>query len=210
MNEIESGFELAHVVFREARASDAPAMAELLHEHMPWSRIRGLGIAFLTLIHHALCTSTLAVCRVAESDGELVGYCAGVLSTAAFTRQFKWKYGWRAALILLPQLMKKATRQVIKKGLTYHDDVAAGDPAAEMSAFAILPKVTGTGLGRRLFDDTMEKMRARGADGVRLGTVDVNNHRAIAFYEKCGFEIARTIPFYEDTSVHVYIKRFEG
>ena len=58
----------------------------------------------------------------------------------------------------------------------------------------LLPRLQGRGLGRRLMDRWLERMRARGAAGAHLG-VGTANTRGIAFYRACGFrELERAKP----------------
>lgn len=199
----------ADTIYRDARAEDAPIIGRFMYEHITWARIREFGLGFLVLIHHALCVSKHAVCKIAERDGKIIGYCAGVADTDAFNREFKWKYGWKAALYILPQLFKWRNWQTLWKGLTYYSDVDPTDPRCEMSAFSVDPNVKGTGVGRTVFDLAMKELRRRGATGVRLGTIDARNERANAFYQKFGFKVARTVPFYADSMVNIYIYRFD-
>ena len=50
----------------------------------------------------------------------------------------------------------------------------------------LLPRIQGMGLGRKMITRLLEELRARGAKAVHL-EVDVNNQRAIGFYEHLGF-----------------------
>ena len=50
----------------------------------------------------------------------------------------------------------------------------------------LLPRIQGIGLGRKMITRSLEELKACGADGVHL-EVDINNQRAIGFYEHLGF-----------------------
>lgn len=50
----------------------------------------------------------------------------------------------------------------------------------------LLPEGRGRGLGRRLMDQWIGRLRARGSPGVHLGTF-AENARAIRFFDSCGF-----------------------
>lgn len=51
------------------------------------------------------------------------------------------------------------------------------------------------GLGRRVFQDLLERMAKAGSKEVRL-EVDVRNENAIRFYERMGFRTTRRLPDY--------------
>ena len=59
---------------------------------------------------------------------------------------------------------------------------------AYISLLAVDPLLEGKGIARRFMLDAIERMRANGARRVEL-TVESTNLRAVAFYEKLGFEI---------------------
>src|SRR4051812_29911079 len=59
---------------------------------------------------------------------------------------------------------------------------------AYISLLAVDPSLEGKGIARRFMLDAIEHVRADGARRVEL-TVESTNLRAIAFYQKLGFEI---------------------
>ena len=63
-------------------------------------------------------------------------------------------------------------------------EVVAGYPAH--LHIDLLPRIQGMGLGREMITRLLEELRSRGASGVHL-EVDINNQRAIGFYEHLGF-----------------------
>jgi predicted GNAT family N-acyltransferase len=74
----------------------------------------------------------------------------------------------------------------------------AGEPAAKMERFAILPLHRGQGLGRRLVDATMEDARAA---GLSRFTLHAQSH-LVPFYRDFGFHVTGA-PFYEAGIEHV-------
>lgn len=64
----------------------------------------------------------------------------------------------------------------------------SGFAASEVERFYLFEKYHGTGLAHRLMDHVLEFLKDRNDDWVYLG-VDVNNHRAIRFYERYGFVV---------------------
>ncbi len=76
----------------------------------------------------------------------------------------------------------------------HHPDYFCPEPYAEYPAHLhidLLPRVQGRGYGRRMIEELLDRLRARGVPGVHLG-VSVYNRRAVGFYERLGFrELAR-------------------
>src|SRR3954468_15096883 len=74
-------------------------------------------------------------------------------------------------------------------------DVAAAislRPTVELSKCYVRPEHQGRGIAQRLLDASFEAARAHGAIGIWLA-VNLDNHRAIRFYERNGFgEVGRT------------------
>ena len=58
----------------------------------------------------------------------------------------------------------------------------------EVKRIYVLSRFHGTGVGSRLMTAALDEARHRGAQRALLG-VYANNHRALAFYAKYGFEI---------------------
>ena len=50
----------------------------------------------------------------------------------------------------------------------------------------LLPRIQGMGLGRKMMTRLLEELKSGGASGVHL-EVDINNRRAIGFYQHLGF-----------------------
>ncbi len=58
----------------------------------------------------------------------------------------------------------------------------------------LLPALQGQGCGKRLMETLLSRLIARSCPGVHLG-VSAENTRAIAFYEKLGFQKLETLPW---------------
>ncbi len=71
-------------------------------------------------------------------------------------------------------------------------DLDASD--IELKRIYVLHRYQGTGLGPALMAKAIEESRARGMRRLLLG-VYAENHRALAFYKKSGFEIIGTRTF---------------
>ncbi|MFM2136516.1 MAG: hypothetical protein RL021_1916 [Bacteroidota bacterium] len=63
-----------------------------------------------------------------------------------------------------------------------------GASVMEIERFYLFRKYHGTGIAQALMDYILKEAEARGMEWIFLG-VDVNNHRAIRFYSRYGFEV---------------------
>lgn len=71
----------------------------------------------------------------------------------------------------------------------HHPDYFCPEPYADYPAHLhidLLPRAQGRGYGRRMIEELLARLRARGVPGVHLG-VSVHNRRAVGFYERLGF-----------------------
>ena len=134
---------------RPARVEEAPVLARLCMDLVPWGRLRNLGFRFMTLVHRHMIESKHATAYVGDSHGRVVGYMTGTSDRKAFNREFLLKYGIRAALIALPRLFLPSNVKVVLKGLLHFKSQHFDDPNAEMIAGAVLPEYQGAGIFRR-------------------------------------------------------------
>jgi [ribosomal protein S18]-alanine N-acetyltransferase len=65
------------------------------------------------------------------------------------------------------------------------------------------------GIGILLMDEAEKRLRGRGCVGMYL-EVAINNHPAIAFYERLGYSVLQTIPHYYQNNLDAFLmgKRF--
>jgi ribosomal protein S18 acetylase RimI-like enzyme len=187
------------------RMEHARALAKLCDEELPWSRLRELGRPFLTVLHRHMITSRHTVCRVAERDGEVVGYIVGLVDPRGYQREFFLRYSIVAGLVALPRLLNPRRLAALLRGLRYFGEVAPDDPKEEFLSFAVSSRARGGGVGRALLDASLAALKERGVKHVRLGTVNPDNATAITFYERYGFRYLRTVPFYSDSKVAIYV-----
>lgn len=195
------------LTIRPARPEDAPMLARLMSEAISWGRLGELGEGFVTLVHRHMIDSRYAICFVAERDGEILGYSAWGTDTTRFYREFISRHGLRAAVTLLPRVFRPRQLKVIIRGLTYFPEGHPEDPRAEILSFAVRPQTKQSGIGKAIFKTMIDDFRARGISSIKVGTVEATNEAGNRFYRRLGFELIRTIPFYKESQVNVYVYR---
>lgn len=69
-------------------------------------------------------------------------------------------------------------------------DDGGGRGVVELRAVAVAERAQGHGIGSRMLDAVMEILRVRGSRRVVVGTAS-SGVRQLAFYQRCGFRLAR-------------------
>ena len=130
---------------------------------------------------------------IAEDEGRVVGFIAGVADMRAFSRFFL-RHFFFVAVFLLSRMVGMSTVQKLFESLRYSqrkDDL----PKAELLTMAVAKDFQGRGVAREMFTLFLGEMKAKGVKTFRV-LVGEKLQGAIAWYEKQGFRLV------ESTSVH--------
>lgn len=212
MSEIGTGLEEKAtapdgVSVRPARPAEAGALARLMSEAITWSRLSGLGPGFVTLLHRHMISSANAVCYVAERESEIIGYSVWSVDSSKFYREFLLRCGFRAAIMLAPNIFRPRQLKTIARCLTYFPEAHPDDPQAEVLSFAVRPQAKQSGVGKAIFNALAHEFEKRGVKVVKVGAVEATNEGGNRFYSRLGCELVRTESFYRDSRVNVYVYR---
>jgi ribosomal protein S18 acetylase RimI-like enzyme len=191
---------------RFAQPHEARVLARLMAEMIPDSRMSELGQPFLTLLHRHMIASRHCICIVAERHGIILGYAASALDTTSFYREFMLRRGPAAAALLFFKLFQPRQLQTIIRALTYAPQASANDPAAELLSIAVRPDAIQSGVGKAIFAATVDELRMRRIPSVKIVT-GAGNDRANRFYRRVGAELLRSVPFYKNSQVNVWVFR---
>ena len=132
---------------------------------------------------------------VAEDDSAVVrGYVVAAPDTAGFDAWFRdrwwprfherWPLPARADRTREAGILRDAWRRGTEPVTTEEAQVTAAYPAH--LHIDLLPELQGRGIGRRLIDTVLDRLREASVPGVQLG-VDPRNTSAQAFYTRLGF-----------------------
>jgi ribosomal protein S18 acetylase RimI-like enzyme len=132
-----------------------------------------------------------------EDEAGVCGYVFGALDSRAFYARYDAE--WRPMLCAgypMPQGDPASWTRAQTVHSWYHQpDYFCPEPYEAYPSHLhidLLERAQGRGLGRRMMDDVMHRLRRRGSPGVHLG-VSVRNVRAQGFYVRLGFrELTRT------------------
>ena len=128
---------------------------------------------------------------ILEDERGICGYAFGALDSRAFYARYEAE--WRPTLCArFPEPQGDPSRWTRVQQVHYgyhHPDYFCPEPYADYPSHMhidLLERARGQGWGRRMMEQIMDKLRARGSPGAHLG-VSVLNKPAVGFYQRLGF-----------------------
>jgi GNAT superfamily N-acetyltransferase len=126
-------------------------------------------------------------------DGEgICGYAFGAFDSKEFFRRYETEC--RPGLVkefAMPGGEREKWNRVQQTHSWYHEpDYFMPEPYEKYPSHLhidLLPRAQGRGFGRKMLEEIMRRLRARGSPGAHLGVSEVNA-AAVGFYRKLGFE----------------------
>jgi ribosomal protein S18 acetylase RimI-like enzyme len=187
-------------------AGDLTTAARLHCAAFPESLLSRLGVSLVTSYYNwqLQCGASSAAFRalVAERGGEVCGFVVGGRYQGA-TSGFVWRY-WRVLAVALLRnadlLFSQTVREKIASVAVSLVKVAVGRrrkppapteapsfvPSFGILALAVAPSREGSGVGRALMAEMVQAARTLAFPRMNL-TVNPDNVRAVAFYERGGW-----------------------
>lgn len=176
---------------RKAQPADSAAIARLHRETIAWGLLSQLGQDVVAAFYRAVTESPVAFCYVADQDGTLQGFAAGVTA-------------WRR---LLPHVVRRTALQLVRTlpalaasgrwrklwETTRYTQSGLEGVHAEFLSFGVRETAqdrvwTGASLVRAVVDE----FRARGTRRFR-GVVWSENERAQQFFQTVGFRFVSEV-----------------
>lgn len=155
--------------------------------------LTNMGRPFLRLLYQAFINSDKGILRVAEVNGQVIGFSAGTTSPEIFfseLKRSKW-HAFVAASLLGVIKHPIVTFKKLYSALFYKGDtVDALKNAALLSSIAISPNYSGNSIGAKLLSDFEEYINSLNSNELLYLTTDkYNNERVVRFYKRAGFTI---------------------
>ncbi|MBZ0306732.1 MAG: GNAT family N-acetyltransferase [Anaerolineae bacterium] len=172
---------------RLAKTSDSRPVAELHQRLLDQSFLGSLGCGFLNNLYRALAEYDRGILLIAEAEGLMVGFIAGVYHTGDFYKYFLRRHFIVASLAILPKAFNVHVLKRLWETATYSrkEETVPDAPHAELLSMAVVGEQHGTGVARHLFEQLTEEFTRRGIDQFKI-VAGAELHRANAFYRKMG------------------------
>lgn len=163
-----------------------------------------LGRDFLQLLYAQFAQE--GVVFVADLDGRVAGFVAGVTQQSGFYRRLverqKWAFAHAAlsAALRRPSIIPRLLRALKRPA-------AAQQFAAEacLTSIAVRPEAAGQGLGQQLVRAFCAELAARDVPAVCLTTDRDKNERVNRFYQQLGFQLSSTFVTPEGRAMNEYV-----
>jgi ribosomal protein S18 acetylase RimI-like enzyme len=191
--------------FRPWKEGDLDKIVDIHLRAFPTSAMTRLGAGPVRRYYRTMLdTLPSPLDRVAEVDGVVSGYLLSypvlngpIAATGVFIRRnapyiafhlltHPWLVLNRHVLVRVP-LFWSLVRRMISRRASPATPAATGERWFNVLAIAVDPLTQGGGVGKGLMGLAEDEARRLGLDRLRL-TVRPENARAIAFYEKLGYE----------------------
>jgi len=193
--------ESPSVRIRRADPSDAPAIAALHREQIPWGLLSRLGQEFVTAFYTALVASPLGFGFVAERDGRVVGFASGVVHWRRFYREFLRGHLRLAVRAVAVGLRGARWRRLLE---TTRYAASGALPSAELVAIAVRPEARGGGVAAGLVAAVLREFSARAVAAVRV-TAGAENLAARRLYERAGFALHSEAEIHPGEVAAIYV-----
>jgi ribosomal protein S18 acetylase RimI-like enzyme len=133
-----------------------------------------------------------ALALILEDHDGICGYAVGTVDSRAFYDRYEreWRPGLCRRFPAPAGDPASWSRVQQAHHLYHHPDYFCPEPYDQFPSHVhidLLPRVQGRGYGRRMMEELMDRLLARGSPGVHLGLSAINQ-RAFDFYRRLGFQ----------------------
>ncbi len=188
---------------RTAHPADAGSLALLHREGLPDAFLPALGDRFLRRLYRAFARDRESVVVVAEADGEVVGFAAGVVSMRRFRRRFYLRHGVPALAAAAPRLARAGVARGARETASLGS--AGGRlPDSQLASVAVALGWTRQGVGRALVDEAVVRLWQRGAREVAV-VAGAGNEQASRLYSGAGFRRAGSVAVHGGEQSDVWV-----
>lgn len=169
-----------------------------------------LGPSFLRLLYHNIVVDPEGILLVAEVDGTVAGFVAGVTHQDGFYRRLirrqKWSFAWAA---LGAALRRPAIIPRLWRALQRPSDAAESTAGACLMSIAVSPAFQRQGIGKQLVEAFCQELAARGEMAVCLTTDRDHNEAANHFYQRLNFKLVRSFTTPEGRAMNEYVRNLQ-
>jgi ribosomal protein S18 acetylase RimI-like enzyme len=187
------------VVVRPGTVADAATAARLHAGRIDEGFLSRLGPRFLGHLYRRIARSTSSFLIIAERGGTTAGFVAGATDVGALYKQFLLRDGVVASATSAPQLFRAWRRALETLRHGARPSAADSGPVAELLAVAVDTEFRGQGVGDQLVDAFLRVTRRRGASVAHV-VVGRDNRRAVALYERAGFQLVEYFEMHPGTT----------
>jgi ribosomal protein S18 acetylase RimI-like enzyme len=192
---------------RLMQPKDVPAAVAVHQRAFPSFFLTFLGPRFLHLLYSKVLDEQGGVALVAEDQGgQVCGFVAGVSDQSGFYSRLARRNWLAFSLTSLQALLRRpkiAAR--LLRALTYGRSSREAAAQALLMSIAVLPECNAQGVGQKLVRRFLQAMQDRRVPAVSLTTDRDANEHANRFYQRLGFQLARSYVTREGRAMNEYV-----
>ncbi len=191
-------------------SGDLPEIVQVHLRSFPDFFLTFLGPGFLELLYRNIALDSEGILLVAEVDGAVAGFVAGVTRQDGFYRRLirrqKWSFAWAA---LGAALRRPAIVPRLWRALRRPSDAAESIAEACLMSIAVSPAFQRQGIGKQLVEAFCQELAARGELTVGLTTDRDHNEATNHFYQQLNFKLARSFITPEGRAMNEYVRNLQ-
>lgn len=173
---------------RNMLEGDAAAVARLHAAGLRDGFLHRLGGRFLATLYRGMAEAVGTHVWVAESDGDVCGFCAYTRNVRAMYADVLRARFVRLAFASLPHSLNPFVLKEVLDTYRYPAKQQTQDlPAAEILSIAVAPSAGRTGVGRKLLEEALHQAANDGVAEIKV-VAGAQLEAANRFYTACGFE----------------------
>jgi ribosomal protein S18 acetylase RimI-like enzyme len=187
--------------FRPMLPEDIPRVVDLFHRYMPYSQFARFGKPFLTALFEGLVSSPWSLELVTPPEGAVEGFITATFSSEKMMGDILSRQSHH----LLGGLVKGGTGAVkaipkAAENLLYTRRTSLPGIQEELMFIVVDPETRQRGLGRSLIITTLNELRDRGVDTVKVSAV-AGNKPVRKLLGKLGFKEAMEFKFHGEEMI---------
>jgi len=193
---------------RIAREQDISEIAEVHLIAFPNFFLTSLGFKFLCVMYRAFLNNPKNIFIIAEKNGDIQGFAVGLMGSAGTGPQVALRfypqfiYALSAVFFSQPLVIFK---QIIYRLKSQGSELDVNNNQVILRSIAVRPEYISSGIANSLIKEFEVQAINKGIVSIVLTTDAIDNERAIAFYSKNGFKIARK--FYQNDIRAMYFMK---
>ena len=185
------------VNLRPLNPNDISQVARFHSSYIPYSTFAQLGIPFLKTLYQGFLNSDYGFVYTCWEGGKMQGFIAGTTDSQRLLRSLFRRHLFFLLLVSLKALFRRP-RLLYPLFQTFHYPRRTDLPQtkAELLFIAVKPESRRKGIGHKLILKSLEELKRRGIDGVKV-SVERKNQGTINLLKKMHFSQERKFSFYQ-------------
>jgi ribosomal protein S18 acetylase RimI-like enzyme len=195
----------SEIIIQPGRFDDVPTVVDIHLTAFTSFFLTSLGPAFLGELYMAILADPDGISLVATQHNKPCGFAFGTSQPAGFYRRLIRQRWWRFGLAAVgPTLRKPSIAPRLLRAFTMTQQTSTANNTGILMSIAVAPRLQTCGAGQKLVNAFLQTAAQRQISQINLTTDTINNEAVNRFYQKQGFQLARTFVTPEGRQMNEY------